>query len=436
MAEPSLEKLVPEQDFLRPLALRAQPFARLANTLVGPESGSWTKRHYFQLYSEADDLESFLDDYGARYNKTYHYLTELTASVRGFSLAGLSLEHLHQRLEGYCVLVDLGDADQEQATKDIEHAHRFVHTSLVVLLQDFRKAVKTFNLGLAPDEVLPRETLEGAAQHFRLPRNLGQEEIKDEEQKIAEVASKYLQACKMLEEAGIRRIQGAEARERFIHDHCTEELSRVYEATVHNLQSAYDTYIKNTVLEASDERLARLRGHISTTLHLLEAVTQLTHFVERHESGIRTDSAERKLGDLVQPSLVRDVTLNRLLVWADAFMQTGRELAAELLPTYTTMQRLEVELSDDLILHARPASLIVSIVNHYGTPVEMELAGEVCNAGSILELMILVGSNPDARKYVFKGDQYPLRDLGLLFESSLGESGVDALPELLSYLKS
>jgi hypothetical protein len=79
--------------------------------------------------------------------------------------------------------------------------------------------------------------------------------------------------------------------------------------------------------------------------------------------------------------------------------------------------------------------LIVGIVGHFGTPVEFEVQGHKCNAGSILELLVTVGSHPDARRFVFRGDENPLRDIGLLFQNGLGEHGLDRLPERLSYLR-
>ena len=131
----------------------------------------------------------------------------------------------------------------------------------------------------------------------------------------------------------------------------------------------------------------------------------------------------------------REVTLDVLIAWATKFMDLGRPLAEELLPSYTNVQELEVVLPDDLMLHARPASLIVGIVNHHGTPVEMELEGRTCNAGSILDLMVTVGSHPEARRFVFRGDEKPLRDVRLLFEHGLGEGGLDGLPADLDYLR-
>ena len=47
-----------------------------------------------------------------------------------------------------------------------------------------------------------------------------------------------------------------------------------------------------------------------------------------------------------------------------------------------------------------------------------------------------VGSNPDERKFRFRGDENPLRDIGLLFQHGLGENGVEGLPDDLRYLKS
>jgi len=96
---------------------------------------------------------------------------------------------------------------------------------------------------------------------------------------------------------------------------------------------------------------------------------------------------------------------------------------------------LEVELGEDVTLHARPAALIVGIVNRYGTPVEMEVDGQACNAASILDLLVTVGSHPNSRRFLFRGDENPLRDIQLLFESGLGEAGFDQLPQALSYLR-
>ena len=432
--EGSLEQLVPEQDFVGLIAWAAGDLLRITNTLLEGGRERWGKRHFFQLHTEADELESFLDDYGARYNQTYSALTELVASVRGLALAGLSLEHLARRLEGYAVLDSYPAKRAERARADLARARVFTQSTLASLLRGVREEVSALGLPQVA-ESYPQGDFEEQVVRFRLPRNVGLEAIEDEEQRIAEVASKYLQACTMLEEGCFEPSASAERRDEILSQSCTEELARVYEATVHNLQSTYDTYIKNTVLEGQDERLPLLRGHLSASLHLLEAVTQLTHFLERHESDVRDDAAHRRVADIVPRATVSEISLNVLLYWADQFLQGGRALAEDLLPAYTNLQKLELELTEGIILHARPASLIVTIVNHYGTPVEMEVEGKPCNAGSILELMVAVGSHPEARHFAFSGDEHPLRDIGLLFEHGLGERGLEHLPHELSYLR-
>ena len=435
MQETSLEKLVAEKDFVAPLAAHVQLLFRLIHTLRAADCGPWLKRHYFQLQSEADEVEVFLDDYGARSNQSYNYFTELVASIRGFALSGMSLEHLSRRLDGYGVLDSLRPVEQGAVVGGLDEARKLIHDVLLALFGALGAEGRRLGLTI-PELGFPAERLGGDGHlRFSLPRNVGQEELEQEEPRIAEVASKFIQACSMLEDAGIRSIDDPEERERFLHYRCTEELARVYEATVHNLQSVYDTYVRNTVLEAQDRRLSKLRGHISSTLHLLEAATQLTHFVERHESGQRSEVAEQRLSTVVVRAEVRRMTLNALLFPAYLLMSKGRAIAVELLPSYTQVGALEVEISEGISLHARPCSLIVAIVNHYGTPVEMEIGGRVCSAGSILELMISVGSHPKERRFVFRGDVNPLRDIGLLFEHDLGETGLNTLPAELSYLR-
>lgn len=432
--ERSLEEIIQERAFAGLLQTQAQPFFRLCNTLSRQPGDSWAKKHFHLLVSAADSLESFLDDYGARFNRTYAALRELVASLRWFGMAGFSLAHLDGRMASYDLEASMSSDEFARARASIRAARGFVDATVRTLLEQIVRESDALGLERTP-EPYPEQHMDGFAPRQRLPRNVGQEDLVDENQKIAEVASKYLACCDLLEDLGVRPLQDAGQRDELLRRCCSEARARVYEATVHNLQSTYDTNIKNSVVEGRDHRLPRLRGHLSTALHLLEAVTFLTHFVERHEGGQRNEAVERRITQVVQRARVQELILNHLLTEAVHFMARGRGIAEELLQTYTNLQELVVELPDDLKLHARPASLIVGIVGHYGTPVELELAGQRCNAGSILELLVTIGSNPDARRFVFRGDENPLRDIGLLFRHGLGERGMDALPPQLAYLR-
>jgi phosphotransferase system HPr-like phosphotransfer protein len=255
----------------------------------------------------------------------------------------------------------------------------------------------------------------------RLPRNLGQDELEDEEQRIADVASKFIQAADLMGYIGQMNGLSPDARRELIQRACSEEQARVYEATAHNLQSSYDTYIRNTILEARDPRLKLLRGQASAALHCLEAVTELIHFLERHASPSRlvTEESVQRLSALVPREAVERVVVEDLLSPAAELLRGGRRLA---------------ELLDGVSFHARPAALIFGIVQHHGLPVELELGGKTCNAGSILEMLLAVGSAPEARRFVFRGDERPLRDIQTLFEHGLGEQS-QPLPTSLGYLR-
>lgn len=431
MPEGSLDKFVPEQDFAHLLELKADKLLRLA---AAPSEAPWTKRRYFELSSEADLVESLLDDYGARWNRSFSLFTDLVASARGFALAGLSLEHLSRRLLGYGVVDRMPSLERRAALLDLDAAHAFVRERLEALCSALLE--EAFALGvtaLQPGE--GEAPADEQVRRFRLPQNVGHDRLETEEQRIAEIANKFQGAADLLDELGLRSFLDADARERFLAEHCREEHARVLEATVHNLQSAYDTYVKNTVHESTDERLPRLRGHASAALHLLEAVTQLTHFVERHDRGYGTDKASARLQALVPRAQVRHVTLEKLLVWARLYMAYGRDLAESLVASYTRRRSVEIELPADVVLHARPCALVAQVVAHHGTPVEMVLGEHRCNAASILELMVAVGSSPSARQVAFHGDERPLADLVRLFEAGIGDRGLDALPSELAYLR-
>lgn len=434
MKEASIDEVVSEATFREPLERHGEMFFRLGNTLLGRDASDWTKRQFFQLFSEADVLECYLDDHGARHNRTYHVFRELVASVRSFALAGFALGHMLGRIDSYGTNLDLYPTEQADFRQTMGEASTTLRRSLRTLLVGCRDEAGRLGLAL-PDALFPESGYGPEGTRRKLPRNLGEQVIEEEQQKIAEVVSRFLHVCTMFEDIRVRRIPERDERERFFRKSCSEEQARVYEATVHNLQSAYDTYVKGTAIELQDSRLPRLRGHISAAFHLLEAVTFLVHFVERHEADLRGDEAGRVIGALVRREEVRDLTLNGLLFWAWRFLDLGRPLAEECLPLYTNLQELEVLLSDDTVLHARPVSLIVHIVNRYGTPVELEMGGKTCNAGSIIELMIAVGSHPDTRRLTFRGDENPLRDIGLLFQARLGEDGLELLPDELSYLR-
>ena len=209
MSETPLEEIISEKAFAVELGERAASFFELAAGLEA-RTQDWGRAAFFQLTSEADGLEAQLDDHGARYNRSFSFLRELVASLRGFSQAGFSLAHLERRLPTYGV--GLAPREREQAQRDIEGTRKFLQQTARALLQASRLEAQALRVPL-PAETLGDPMHADIGPRRMLPRNMGQEDLVDDEQKVAEVASKYLQACAMLEETGIHRILDERERE-------------------------------------------------------------------------------------------------------------------------------------------------------------------------------------------------------------------------------
>lgn len=433
MTEVSIDRIIPEQAFALALSKEAKSFFRLANTVRGNQADGSRRLLAHQLGIEADEVESFLDDHGAKTNEAFCFFRELVASVRGFASVGFVLGHLQHRLRSYQTELVDGGPEALACRAAIARARTFVSDSTVTLLGACLEEALSKDVDWDEGDVLSQADFLGPV-NLRLPHNIGEGVLEEDNCKVAEVASKFLQVCEMFSHANILPIEDPVERNDFLRQACSEERARVYEATVHNLQSTYDTYIKGTSLEAGDLRLVHLRGHASAAFHLLEAVTSLTHFVERHESGARKMPSGDRMGRLLNREKVQEVILNDLLFWARELILSGEEIARELLNSFSQMQELELQVPEGVSVHARPASLIVAIVNHYEMPVELCIEGKVCNAASILDVLICAGSNPEATSYLFRGDARPLADLERLFVARLGETGLDQLPAELNYL--
>lgn len=427
-----LQEIISETAYLPLLRPAIRPLFELGLVLKGLVQPP-TKKYLFRLTQEADEAESFLDDYGARNNKLFSHFGEMIASLRGLGIAAYSLRHVWGRLDLY-VLERISVERREQFRRELRHALDFLVEGLFTLQIELQHEGRRIGLeGLSWEYRSEEQDLPGEVRH-RLPHNIDEGDIRDERAKVAEVVTTYLKAveqiAKLRIDAELNDRRTAELRGRI----GTEVLCRLYETTVHNVQSKYDTYVQNTALEGANPELRSLRGHASVALHLLECATYLSHFYERHENDIRYEAAKERMAALIDKRKIVALTVGFCLRWGAEFLLLGRSTAERMIERFTDRGSVHLELPEGVILHARPCSLIVRVVNHHGTPVEMEIEEERCDASSIMQVMILASSNAAQRGIVFHGDKRALRDLQRLFEARLGE-GCD-LPEELSYLRS
>lgn len=433
MNENLREAIILEDQFRQVFAREIVGFMRLLNLLRATDSDDWGKRHFTELVSRSHQVETFLDDFGARNNKAFSFVTELVASLRGFGKVAVSMKHLASRLPRYNVSLEPGLAGAFLV--ETNRTVRFLNESVAALSNALSDALKQLDVETPADALDDSQLADETARHV-LPHNIDEEDILDEERKIAEVATRYLGAAERIGAAsGGRKIEGDANLREFVLKHLDEEKARFHQTLVHSVQSKYDTFIKSTSIEARTPALPRLRGHASLALHLCEMNTELVHFYVRHENDIRYEAAKDRISQFVDKAAVLDRAVNFALLFAQKILDSGRVWADEVLRTFLKVQELQLTLGAESTLHARPISLIVKVVNHHSTPVELEIDGDRCNAGSIMELIMAIGAKPSARDLKFRGDARTLADLRRLFDANFGEDGLEHLPPELEYLR-
>ena len=63
------------------------------------------------------------------------------------------------------------------------------------------------------------------------------------------------------------------------------------------------------------------------------------------------------------------------------------------------------------------------------------MGGEGCYAGSVMQMLLMVGAQQTERSVRFKGDRRPLEHIEIFFRLGLLEDPATAIPDSLSYLR-
>jgi hypothetical protein len=421
--------------FAPQFALQAQDLAMIANGLMETTTEQWAQRQLVQLNRCATEVETFLDDFGARRNTVYFRIRETVALVRWLSSSLSSMVHLHGRLPVYCVS-DRQWTDEVLAPRVRKGAIR-LGGILSKVLQGLRNEWLNANLQW-PDGALRVESLGPGNEIHLLPND----RLEADDPKMVTRRSEGARLANRLlvlaggwtKEATIPPTD-LESRRQFMAKFCTEEIARRFEARIHNLQSTYDTLVGGSPEEEANPELEVIRGTASQALHLLEMVTSLTHLYERHDIFERHGESRQLFEVLVDQDQLLETIISDGVTLSYQCLKRATPIAQKLVDALIVQESVQLELPEGLVMHARPLALIVGIVQKYGTPVEIVLAGKKGSAASMMEMLIMVGSHPEIRQFEFFGDGPPLADIATLFAHKLGEDGLESLPEGLAYLK-
>lgn len=420
------EPILREAEFAESLQ---QASGRLGSTLARwmvLGSGSFDADLALRIADEAQALEAFLDDHGARQNRTFVLLGELVASLRGLARVRAHHHQLLHRLDRYELLLPA-----EGLLQDLAAAGHALDAALQQLIQGLVLEAGKHGVSWAPAE---QDQATPPSRHRQLPRNLDAETTGDETSQLTTLATRYLAVARVSAQLGLEVKRPSEELAAYVAEHATEDRCRWYESAVHNLQSMYDTHVHGTAVEDQHPWVKALRGHASVAFHLLEMATDLVHFYERHENDIRHEPSQEAIASWVSKQSILDVAVNTCLHHAYAFVEGAEGLANRVLSTFLTQQEVVLSLPDGITLHARPLALIVQVAKHHRTPIEVTIEGQSCSANSLMNLIMLAGQFPTTRELAFRGDVAALQDLRVLFEAGLGESGAP-LPDSLPYLR-
>ncbi len=430
--ETSLEEIIPEKDFLSILEENTQGFFASCKKFLEHKIDEINKRIIGHLHEESELLVSFLDDYEARNNKTFSYFSELVACIR--NLIGVCYQQRHIQRRYFRYHLDDDVAQVAQFHLGSGESFEFMISSITRLAREALEEAREV-LGLAIfDAPIDRLKLPDPMTRSTLPNNIGEEMLVNLEEPITKIASVYVQAAKEISTIGTADKKSPDAIREFVTQKIPEEWVRNMEAKLHGIQSKYDTYIKNTHAEQANEILPKLRGHISMALHLFGYTTGLVHFYERHETDIRSVEAKRGIARLVDKNEILRLIVDYGFHFARGYVERGKRYAEELIRAYSRIIKRDFILPEGVILHVQPLTLIANIVQHHGTPVQMEIDGDRVEANSLIQLLNACGRNHKARTVTFYGDEKPLRDLEILFKTGLGENGLGALPQSLEFL--
>ena len=431
----SLTQIISEKDFL---TLAEVPCEQFLNVFFlfkrrNEEKKDISRKFYSNLTQEAEFLENFMDQYGARENNKWSFFVECLASMRNLSIAAFFTRHLLDRYPYYNL--------RESGKKEDEFKNastgvlRFLNQSILNLLQELCVTAEANGLNISIDTNIQIEFTE-VESNTRLPRNVTEDVVKDEEEHVIEVCEKIKHISRLMNDSKISQIEDINKLKLAVLQKYNENRARLHKNLIHNIQSDFDTHIKNTKIEVVHQELKVLRGYVSMPLHLLEVSLWLAHFYERHEDEIRPGENRKRISMIVNKDVLLDKIINFGFFYSQYFINEGNKLADEILKCFTKVLRVELSVPKPLGFHARPCTLISIIARQYeDTDLSVIVDGEKFNAKSVMSLLQVGGLVADKgyQTILFEGDKRVIDDIKLLVKHNYCEEG--EIPSRLSYLR-
>jgi len=397
----------------------------------------FTKKLFSRLIASSQILEDFLDYHGAKNNKNWYYYRELSAAVRHLSIGTYSQRHISNRLVFYD-LVNTEDFDREGKV-----TFNFLTKSIKKLTPVILDEARRLNIPV-PDDNFDTFEFPGVTTSDLLDYDIDDEDKDLQKKNIVKIASEFLSIVKNFDHLGFYEPYDFKEIPEIVPDKINEVEIRRFEMLVHNLQSAFDTYVIHGGYRFGNRKLKELRGCFSVIFHLLQMIGRLLHFYERHlhEAGYKNiyKKVQEQLLLLVDSEVLLDRTINYGLYYVCHFLRTGKDLAGEILNENIERSSITVGIPVKLGFHSRPSLLVAKIVRYYGGQVELCVGEDRFDASSVLDIQWAGGKiqKENITEVKFEGDVRALKDIKILTSVNYGEDTMGKgipLPKELSCLK-
>ncbi len=434
MKAKSLVKIISEEEFLVLVQEPSAFFFKIYNSFVFRlESGKDVSRKFYSnIIQEAEFLESFLDEYGARENKEWSFFTEYVACIRNLGISAFFIKHLLDRYPYY----NLRDSQKSfsEFQSNAREALNFLNESILNIYQEVILSAKINGLNFSEESVSPHEFTD-IESNKRLPKNITEDEVKNEDERIVEICENIQEVAGKMTKIKIPPTHDLNELKKLVPFKINETRARAFKEMVHSVQSDYDTYVKHTRLEQENSMIKNLRGHISMTLHLLEVVLWLSHFYERHEDEIRAGECKRKIAEMVDKGKLLSLVVNFGFQYSLHFILKGSELAEDILKKFVKVDRIEVPIPKPLGFHARPSTYISLIARQYNEDLFLVVDDEKFSSKSVMSMLQAGGTIADKgyQTVIFEGSKRVLDDIKILAKHNYCED--QEIPEQLHYLK-
>lgn len=327
-----------------------------------------------RLNMEAGKSEEIIDAYGIKNNTDWFPLRKFIAILKSLTQVAYNLLHLKYAAPHYRLLQVEGDFFSQ--TDNIINRLVEVFRPQIVNFCEYLESVNLLREITPLEQYDFRETI----VNVQLAHDRVLKESTKEEETACYIATHFLI---LAEETAVIKIYKKTDQEDYwqcIPEIINEENIRVLANSFHNLQAKYDTYLYNTNIVSRDKNLPVLRGQISVVYHLLDTMTILIHFCERHLSTGRDFSSEAKYQELL------NIIFDYGIYFSDQYIVAAQQLCKDILKTYAEQGEIEVPIPNYRGFHVRPSTLIAKIVVHYGSEVSMLLGKNNYNAAMPLEL--------------------------------------------------